>query len=418
VDFSFAFLAGIIGFVATPYIAGELDVQTLPFSFGLAITVSLVSHIAGLHDPRFSRSNLDSIGKVIGVVCLSMAILLIELWIVHYLRAGRYIVFTSAITCIAGMILVRLIAWRYSQNFGSRVCFLGDDAFRYNASLLTSEQEKSIRVIDEPQTDNLTDWAIDNQVDEIIYDPLAADPIDDEALLSCLDQGVKVSSYADFVEDNFFFVPVDGIDAKWLLTARLDLAHPYYNGIKRIVDIVAAIVGLIITSPILLASVIAIKLESSGPAFYSQIRSGRFNRPFSIYKLRTMVQDAEKDGAKWASKSDSRITKIGNFLRKTRIDEIPQFWNVLRGEMSLVGPRPERPQFVSLLSEEIPFYVQRHLVKPGLTGWAQINYPYGASVEDAKNKLTFDLYYVKRASIMLDLQILLRTIGAMMKGSR
>ena len=347
-----------------------------------------------------------------------MAILLIELWIVHYLRAGRYIVFTSALACISGMVLVRLIAWRYAQSFATRICFLGDDAYSYNAAVLASEQEQSFRVINPPEDGSLSEWAVVSQIDEVVFDPLAAEPIEDDALLACLDQGVKISSYTDFVEDNFFFVPVDSIDAKWLLTARLDLAHPYYNGVKRIVDILAATIGLILSSPILIAAIIAIKLESPGSAFYSQIRSGRFNRPFWIYKLRTMVQDAEKDGAKWASKSDARITKIGNFLRKTRIDEIPQFWNVLRGEMSLVGPRPERPQFVALLSEEIPFYVQRHLVKPGLTGWAQINYPYGASVEDAKNKLTFDLYYVKRASIMLDLQILLRTIGAMMKGSR
>ena len=131
-----------------------------------------------------------------------------------------------------------------------------------------------------------------------------------------------------------------------------------------------------------------------------------------------MIEGAEKDGAKWASAADSRITTIGKILRKTRIDEIPQFWNVLKGEMSLVGPRPERPEFVELLRREIPFYVQRHLVKPGLTGWAQINYPYGASVEDARNKLTYDLYYVKHSSLTLDFQILLRTVGTIMKGSR
>jgi lipopolysaccharide/colanic/teichoic acid biosynthesis glycosyltransferase len=175
---------------------------------------------------------------------------------------------------------------------------------------------------------------------------------------------------------------------------------------------------MLIASPILLLAMILIKLESRGPAIYSQERIGRFKRPFRIYKLRSMVSNAEVNGAQWASRSDSRVTRVGKLLRLTRIDEIPQFWNVIRGDMSLVGPRPERPEFVELLAREIPFYLQRHLAKPGLTGWAQINYPYGASVVDAGNKLMYDLYYVKRASLLLDLQIALRTLGTVMSGSR
>ena len=188
--------------------------------------------------------------------------------------------------------------------------------------------------------------------------------------------------------------------------------------IKRSFDIVVAVSGLLVLFPLLVVVAVLIKLESRGPAFYSQERVGQFNRSFRILKLRTMVRDAEREGAKWASRGDSRITRIGRFLRKTRIDEIPQFWNVLRGEMSLTGPRPERPEFVEMLAEQIPFYLQRHLVKPGLTGWAQINYPYGASVEDAANKLKYDLYYIKHASIVLDFQIALRTVGTLMSGSR
>ena len=160
------------------------------------------------------------------------------------------------------------------------------------------------------------------------------------------------------------------------------------------------------------------RLESKGPSLYSQDRVGRFQQHFRIYKLRSMVQNAETNGAQWAAAADARVTRVGRFLRFTRLDEIPQFWNVLRGDMSLVGPRPERPEFVELLSAQIPFYSHRHVVKPGLTGWAQINYPYGASIEDANNKLKYDLYYMKRASLLLDLQIGLRTLGAMMRGSR
>jgi len=156
----------------------------------------------------------------------------------------------------------------------------------------------------------------------------------------------------------------------------------------------------------------------SGPVFYSQTRVGQFNKPFNIYKLRSMTVNAETKGAQWAGKNDPRVTRIGKIIRKTRLDEVPQFWNILKGEMSLIGPRPERPEFVSMLAKEIPFYSYRHLIKPGLSGWAQINYPYGASKEDSLNKLKYDLYYIKNASFLLDSDIILRTLGAVMKGAR
>ena len=182
--------------------------------------------------------------------------------------------------------------------------------------------------------------------------------------------------------------------------------------IKRVVDILfAAILGLVglILLPIL---AIIIKLDSKGPLIYKQKRVGLTGKVFKVYKLRTMRQDAEKDGqAVWAKKGDARVTKVGKFIRKTRLDEIPQFWNILMGNMSFVGPRPERPEFVDQLKEEILFYNERHLVKPGLTGWAQINYPYGASVEDAREKLSYDLFYIKNQSLAMDISIILKTIN-------
>jgi lipopolysaccharide/colanic/teichoic acid biosynthesis glycosyltransferase len=156
-------------------------------------------------------------------------------------------------------------------------------------------------------------------------------------------------------------------------------------------------------------------LESRGPAFYRQHRVGRYNQPFSILKLRSMRADAEVAGqAVWAQKGDSRVTRVGRFIRLVRIDELPQCWSVLKGEMSFVGPRPERPQFVEELEREIPFYAERHMVKPGITGWAQINYPYGASTEDARHKLEYDLYYAKNYSPFLDLLIMLQTLRVLL----
>lgn len=180
--------------------------------------------------------------------------------------------------------------------------------------------------------------------------------------------------------------------------------------IKRLLDLVFSIALLILTLPVTLLVALLIKLDSPGPVFYGQQRYGLNSSIFKILKFRSMVADAEKDGARWAEADDPRITRIGRVIRKTRIDEIPQLWNVMKGEMSFIGPRPERPEFIAMLEKEIPYYELRHLIKPGITGWAQVMYPYGSSVEDARQKLQYDLYYIKNYTILLDFVILLRTL--------
>jgi exopolysaccharide biosynthesis polyprenyl glycosylphosphotransferase len=181
--------------------------------------------------------------------------------------------------------------------------------------------------------------------------------------------------------------------------------------IKRAGDLVIACALIVFTLPLMAIVAIAIKCDSSGPVFYRQERVGRGSRRFTLLKFRSMVQDAERDGQPvWAREHDPRITAVGRFIRKMRIDELPQLFNVLRGEMSMVGPRPERPYFVDQLSQTIPRFAERHNVRPGITGWAQINYPYGASIEDARNKLTYDLHYTKHRSLLLDLRILVSTV--------
>jgi exopolysaccharide biosynthesis polyprenyl glycosylphosphotransferase len=190
--------------------------------------------------------------------------------------------------------------------------------------------------------------------------------------------------------------------------------------LKRLGDIAVSAVLLVLAMPLLVATAIAIPLESRGPAIYRQERVGRNGRPFVLYKFRSMRTDAESAGPQWAGEDDPRITRIGRFIRRTRIDEIPQVFNVLKGDMSFIGPRPERPHFVERLKKEIPFYNERHRVRPGITGWAQINYPYGASVEDAKEKLSYDLYYIKNYSLLLDIIVLFSTIEVVLwpKGVR
>jgi exopolysaccharide biosynthesis polyprenyl glycosylphosphotransferase len=238
-----------------------------------------------------------------------------------------------------------------------------------------------------------------------------------ESLIQCQARGVRVSWMAEFYERLYQKVPVEHLDRSWALYMIQD--RPVFDrlelGIKRLLDLMLLLFALPVFLLILIPVALAIKLESPGPIFYRQVRCGRAGDPFMIYKFRTMVVNAEKDGkARWASKGDPRITRVGQFLRKARLDELPQLLNVFRGEMSMIGPRPERPEFVTQLEEAIPFYRMRHLVKPGLTGWAQINYDYGNTVDDALVKLQYDFYYVRYWSIWLDLYILFRTVGVVL----
>ena len=236
-------------------------------------------------------------------------------------------------------------------------------------------------------------------------------------LLDCKLKGVKVMDLTSFYERELGVLKVDNLRASWLI-----FSHGFDQGlvrdmIKRSFDVLASLSLLILALPVLALAMLAILLESGRPIFYRQERVGQGGVPFMILKLRTMVQDAEKDGQpRWAGQNDARITPVGRFLRRTRIDELPQLINVLRGDMSFVGPRPERPFFVRHLLEDIPYYDVRHSVKPGVTGWSQVRYPYGASVEDSLAKLQYDLYYVKNHSLFLDLLILIDTVQVVLLG--
>ncbi len=224
--------------------------------------------------------------------------------------------------------------------------------------------------------------------------------------------GVRFDHLPSVYEEYTGKIAVENLRPSWLIFSEGFRKAPWMTWGKRIGDIVAAGAGLVLSSPLILLSALAVKLTSRGPVFYHQERVGEHGRPFLIHKLRSMVQDAEAGtGPVWARGGDDpRVTPVGRFLRRTRLDELPQLWNVLLGEMSFVGPRPERPEFVEALTRQIPFYGQRHVVKPGLTGWAQVRYEYGATVEDALEKLQYDLFYIKNMSFGLDVYILLETV--------
>lgn len=235
-------------------------------------------------------------------------------------------------------------------------------------------------------------------------------PLDD--LLRIKTTGVHVNEISSFLERETGRVDLATVNPSWFIFSDGFTAGQRVSKVaKRLFDIAASLLVLTVMAPVVLIAAITVKLDSAGPAFYRQRRVGLYGQPYNIYKLRSMRQDAEVGGkAVWAAEEDPRITRIGKFLRSTRVDEIPQAWNVLKGEMSFVGPRPERPEFVQELEREIPYYAERHMVKPGLTGWAQINYPYGASIEDARCKLEYDLYYAKNYTPFLDILILLQTL--------
>ena len=358
---------------------------------------------------------------------------------IYNLEKGRYILNDFITSFLLNLILV-LISFRLYIFDNEIIVFFGNFIFQNLTKIFFYKfcvKDKNILIIGKNEfndqlkeiLESKTYLKIANQIEISKIDYLekiiinykinkivVTEDIKNEGIaLKLLNQklnGIEVYDYFTFYEDIEEKVPVKSIDEKWLLFGKgYQILYRDFNvKVKQIMDLFLAFVVLIVTFPIMLISAICIKLESKGAVIYKQDRVGLGNKEFEIYKFRSMVADAEKNGAQWAIQNDSRITKFGSFMRKTRIDELPQLWNVIKGDMSFVGPRPERMVFIKELEQEIPFYNVRHSVKPGLTGWAQVKYPYGASVEDAHQKLQYDLYYIKNQTIMFDIIILFKTL--------
>jgi len=296
---------------------------------------------------------------------------------------------------------------------------------RYLQYDLTFVHESSFGEIDQRLADdtecrivtcsgNLLKLAQQIGADEIVVAPDDRRGMTLESLITCRANGYPVSQYMSFLEKEISRIDVKRLDMAWMLYSDGFQISPIGRGLKRIFDIAVSLMILLPFSPVLLAAMLAVWLGDRQNVFYRQERVTRGGRSFRILKLRTMRMDAEKHGAVWAAQADNRITPVGRFLRRTRIDELPQLFNVLAGDMSLVGPRPERPEFIEHLAKQLPLYHERHAVKAGLTGWAQVNYPYGASLDDARSKLSYDLYYVKNFNLLLDFKIVLQTLRVVM----
>ncbi|MDZ8225827.1 sugar transferase [Nostoc sp. ChiVER01] len=265
---------------------------------------------------------------------------------------------------------------------------------------------------------DLPQWSQQSWSGVIVTTPTELSSAQIQQLMQLRLSSVSIYGIPDICETLWQKLPSFLLQDNWLaFGAGFNLtADSISQKLKRLLDIVLAYLLFQFLSPLILLVVLAIKLDSPGPVFYTQMRSGLEGKPFKVYKFRSMYQDAEKRGVQWAQERDPRITRVGRWLRLTRIDELPQILNVICGEMSLIGPRPERPEFDIKLREEIPYYDLRYVVKPGITGWAQVMYPYGASVEDAYEKLAYDLYYIKNYSLALDLAIIFKTIRVVLLG--
>ena len=327
---------------------------------------------------------------------------------VHFYRSGRL---TNRVLVVGPPSLVRELS---DLELETRRRFVVVASRSVNQIDLTSE--KLVQLFDASRSE-LSALASEMRASELV---IAGDGDDGTPWTTLPDSrfaGIKVTNYLDFFERESGRICLEALRDDWFAIARGFGLKKSQERIGRIFDVAFSILAIVATAPVMLLTALAIKLEDGGTVLYSQERTGLHGRTFVVLKFRSMREDAEQDGTPaWAVERDHRITRVGRIIRKLRIDELPQFINVLRGDMAIIGPRPERPYFVAQFAESIPFYQYRHAVRPGITGWAQVKFRYGASLDDTKRKLSYDLYYVRNKSVVLDLIILLKTVGVVLRG--
>lgn len=405
--------------------------------FTLLMQLSMVA--TGLYSSRLRATFVGMLMRIVTSTCVATATIALIYYFLPALYLGRGVMALSAAGALLAVSIVRLVFSRLADEsmFKRRVLVYGSGRQAMSISQLrrrTDQRGFSIVGYVKPEGDrelvpperllwpkqSLLELAREQEVDEIVVamdDRRRAFPV--QELLECRLGGIDVLDLVSFLERETGKLRLDVLNPSWMIFSDGFRRDPLRLLSERAFDLFASMVLLGITWPLMLLAVLAIKLEDGwrAPVLYRQQRVGLESRVFHVLKFRSMSLDAEKDGqARWAQKGDSRVTRVGGFIRKVRIDELPQILNVLKGDMSFVGPRPERPEFVAELNEKIPYYRERHCVKPGITGWAQLCYPYGSSEHDAAEKLQYDLYYVKNHSLLFDLVILLQTAEVVLWG--
>ena len=393
--------------------------RLLFYSASFGVFFLLAGEVSGIFvDQRRSgvwkKVFLAFISSSLGVLCLNILV-----WIIEFDFLGRF----AALKMLVGVGLLTyvfvILQEALSQGNPWRTLALAEGERREQIRDYLGPENADVAWV-EMEGDSMDNGSLVRVCDangvELL---LLGDEQESEVpVMPLLASGVRVMGIAAFVETFCQRIPPAEIDAAWLTKLNLRQRDPFVRRVKRLTDLFLASVGLLLSVPILLLAGLAIVLDSGFPLFFHQTRSGYLGRPYTLHKLRTMRQGAEKGGAQWAQEKDNRVTFVGRFLRKTRIDEIPQLLNVLKGEMSLVGPRPERPELDEDIEQTSPFWKCRYLLKPGITGWAQIKYQYASDLKSSDEKLSYDLFYVKNASFFLDLEIILSTLRSIMKGSR
>lgn len=397
-------------------------------SFATALQVAMVS--VGVYSTESFQSLRYALARLIVALLFGFIFLSILYFLSPAFTLWRSNSLYAMLIAASALVLVRVLLGSMfgGEVFKRRIIVLGAGqragrirklegrsgaSFRVAGYIGMRDGEHFVReAVNRSAIHNLADYVVRLGASEVVLaleERRNSIPMSD--LLRIKTTGVHVNDFSTFLERETGRVDLDSVNPSWLIFSDGFSAGRRISSMsKRFFDVLASALLLALTGPLILIAAICVKLDSKGPAFYRQLRVGLYGQEFWIMKLRTMRTDAEVDGrAVWAEKDDPRVTRLGYWLRKLRIDELPQCWVVLKGQMSFVGPRPERRQFVEGLEKELRYYAERHMVKPGITGWAQINYPYGASLEDARHKLEYDLYYAKNYTPFLDLLILLQT---------
>jgi len=404
--------------------------------FGVVIVLCLLAF--GLYSARQRARAFGIAVRVVAAMSAGLAVTAVIWYVIPALRVGRGVMLLATLASIVAVTLTRTVFPRlvHEDVFKRRVLVYGSGQGAAAIAELRRRSDRrgfvlagyvkvdgEARVLSVTPLDpsvGLFDLCVRHDVDEVVVamdDRRRHFPL--RELLECRLAGVDVTELLTFLERETGRVRLDVLNPSWLIFGPGFRRDPLRLFSSRALDIIASVLILTVALPIICVSAVAIIIESGwrAPVLYRQARVGRAGRSFQLLKFRSMRSDAETDGmARWAEKDDPRVTRVGGIMRKLRLDELPQLLNVLRGNMSLVGPRPERPHFVTELAQKIPYYVERHCVKPGITGWAQLCYPYGSSEQDAIEKLQYDLYYIKNNSLLFDLSILLQTVEVVFMG--
>lgn len=416
---NFTFLFGVLTVVV--YILGLLLINRglSLINIGIIIIALLTYYVGNVYLITAKQYRLRELVTVVVINFLLMGATIVS----RLLGLNESII-------LFGIVTIFQIVFRYIVNMAivskQRILFVGENSYTKDLleSIKNDNQYKLVGFFKDEKGEVLKNAILkicEVKQTDIIVD-FGKDIIQDSELVNKLLEyklkGLQYYDYLEFYESYEKKLPISHLSSKWFLkNSGFEIFYNNFNlKVKRLLDIICALIIVVLTFPLMIMAIVIIKLESKGPIFFVQERIGEGNKKFNIIKFRSMTTDAEKDGPKWASKNDNRVTKWGKIMRATRIDELPQLINVLKGEMSFVGPRPEREFFIQQLEKEIPHYNLRHTVKPGLTGWAQVMYPYGASVEDAYRKLQYDLYYIKHQDIVFDIKVLLKTVTIVVFG--